>query len=117
MYINKLDNIVNKYNNTYHRTIKIKPLDVKSIIDFNKENNKKGPKFKVGAHVRISKYKNIFVKIYIPYCSEEVFVLKKLKTLCRGHILLVVFIKKKFLERFTKMICKKQIKQSLELKK
>ena len=64
MYIDKLDEIVNKNNNTYHRTIKMKPVDDKSstYIDFSKENNKKGPKFKVGNHVRISKYKNIFAK-------------------------------------------------------
>ena len=55
MYVDKLDDIVNKYNNTYHRTIKMKPVDVKwSIyIDFNKENNKEGPKFKVGNCVRL----------------------------------------------------------------
>ena len=57
VYIDKLDEIVNKYNNLYHRTIKLKPADVKSstYIDFNKENNKEGPKFKVGNHIRISK--------------------------------------------------------------
>ena len=62
VYIDNLDDIVNKYNNTYHRTTKMKPVDVKSniYVDFNKENNKEGPKFKVGDHVRISKYKNIF---------------------------------------------------------
>ena len=62
VYIDNLDEIVNKYNNTYHRTTKMKPVDVKSniYVDFNKENNKEGPKFKVGDHVRISKYKNIF---------------------------------------------------------
>ena len=58
MYIDKLADIVNKYNNTYHRTIKIKPVDVKSstYIDFNKENYKEDHKFKVGDHVRILKY-------------------------------------------------------------
>ena len=58
MYIDKLADILNKYNNTYHRTIKIKPVDVKSstYIDFNKENYKEDHKFKVGDHVRISKY-------------------------------------------------------------
>ena len=68
VYIDKLDGIVNKYNNTYHNTIKIMPVNVKSstCIDFNKENNKEDPKFKVGDNVRISKYKNIFAKIYIP---------------------------------------------------
>ena len=57
VYIDKLDDIVNKYNNTYHSTIKIKPVDVKSstYIDFNKENNREGLRFKVNDHVRISK--------------------------------------------------------------
>ena len=67
VYIDKLDDIVNKYNNKYHRTIKMKPVDVKSSIyfDFNKENNKEGLKFKVGDHVRISKYKKVFAKGYV----------------------------------------------------
>ena len=58
MYIDKLDDIVSKYNNTYKITIQIKPVDIKSTtyIDFGKENNKKDPKFKVGDHVKISKY-------------------------------------------------------------
>ena len=57
VYINKSDNIVNKYNNTCHITIKMRPIDVKSstYIDFNKEKNKEDPKFKVSNHVRISK--------------------------------------------------------------
>ena len=73
VYINKLDDIVNEYNNTYHRTIKMKPVDVKdnTYIDSmelhsSKEVNDKDPKFKVGDHVRISKYKNIFAKGYTP---------------------------------------------------
>ena len=48
-------------------------------IDFNKENNKKGPKFKVGDHVKISKCKNIFAKGYVPNCSEDIFVINKVK--------------------------------------
>ena len=81
VYIDKLDNIVDEYNNTYHRTIKIKPVDVKdnTYIDFKKEVNDKDPKFKVGDHVRISKYKNIFTKGYTPNWSEEVFVVSKIK--------------------------------------
>ena len=81
MYTDILDDIVNKYNNTYHRTIKMKPVDVKpsTYIDFTKENNKEGPKCKVGNHVRISKYKTIFAKGYVPNWSEEVFVIKKVK--------------------------------------
>ena len=64
MYIDKLDDIVGEYNNTYHRAIKMKPVDVKdnTYIDFTKEINDRDPKFKVGNHVRISKYKNIFAK-------------------------------------------------------
>ena len=67
VYIDKLNDIVNEYNNTYHRTIKMKPVDVKdnTYIDFKKEVNDKDPKFKVVDHVRISKYKNIFAKGYI----------------------------------------------------
>ena len=81
VYIDKLDNIVNKYNNTYQRTIKVKPVDVKSCIyiHFNKENIGKGPKFKVGDTVRTSKYKNIFTKDYVLNYCEEAFVIKNVK--------------------------------------
>ena len=81
MYIDKLDEIVNKYNNTDHRKIKMKPTDVKPnmYIDFNKEKNKKRPNFKIGDNVRISKYKNIFAKGYVPNWFEEVIVIKKVK--------------------------------------
>ena len=79
--VDKLDDIVNKYNNTYHSTIKMKPVDVKSntYIDSSKEINDKDPKFKIGDIVRISKYKNIFAKGYVPNWSEEAFVIKKVK--------------------------------------
>ena len=62
VYFDVLDDIVDKYNNTYHRTIKMKPIDVgdDSFAEYNEESNEKDPKFKVGDHVRISKYKNIF---------------------------------------------------------
>ena len=74
MYIDKLDDIVNEYNNTSNRTIKMKSVDVKdnTYIDSNKEVNDKDPEFEVIDHVRISKYKNIFAKGYTPYWSEEV---------------------------------------------
>ena len=70
-----------EYNNTYHRTIKMKPVIVKdnAYIDFNKGANDKNPKFKMGDHVRISKYKTIFAKGYTPKWSEEVFVVSKIK--------------------------------------
>ena len=79
-YVDVLDGIVNKYNNTVHRTIKMKPIDVTndSFAEYNEESNKKDPKFKIGDHVRISKYKNIFAKGYAPNWSEEVFVINKI---------------------------------------
>ena len=81
VYIDKLDDIVDDYKNEYHTTIKMKPIDVKDNTNINtdKEINNKDPKFKVGDHVRISKYKNIFAKSYTPNWSEEVFVFKKVK--------------------------------------
>ena len=81
VYIDKLDDMVDEYNNTYHTTIKMKPIDVKdnTYINTSKEINSKYPKFKVGDRVRISKYKNIFAKGYMPNWSEEVFIIKKVK--------------------------------------
>ena len=81
VYINKLDDIVDEYNNTCHATIKMKPIDIKdnTYINASKEINNKDPKFKVADHVRISKYKNIFAEGYMPNWSEEVFVIKKVK--------------------------------------
>ena len=81
VYIDKLDDIVNKHNNTYHTTIKMKPVDVKlnTYNDSSKEVNNKDPKFKIGNTVRISKYKNIFAKVYAPNWYEKIFVIKKVK--------------------------------------
>ena len=90
MYIDKLHDIVNEYNNTYHRTIRMKPVDVKDniYIDSSKKCNDKDPKFKVGDHVRISKYKNSFAKGYNPSWSEEVFVIKNVKnTVPRTYVI------------------------------
>ena len=81
VYIDKLDDIVDEYNNIYHTTIKMKPIDAKdnTYINTSKEINNKDSKFKVGDYVRISKYTNIFAKGYMPNWSEEVFV-KNLKS-------------------------------------
>ena len=81
VYFDVLYDIVNKYNNRVHKTIKMKPIDVTddSYAEYNEDFNKKDPKFKVGDHVRISKYKNIFAKGYTPNWSEEVFVVSKIK--------------------------------------
>ena len=82
VYINKLGDIVNEYGNTYHTTIKMKHIDVKdnTYINTDKDTNDKDPKFKVGDRGRISKYKNVFAKGYTPNWSEEVFVIKKVKS-------------------------------------
>ena len=81
VYIDKLDDRVNEYNNTYHAAIKMKPVDVKdnTYINFNKEVNDKDPKFKVGDHAGISKCKSIFAKGYTPNWSEEVFMIKEVR--------------------------------------
>ena len=81
IYFDMLDDIVNKYNNTVHRAIKMKPIDVMgdSYVEYNENPNKKDPKFKVGDHIRISKYENIFAKGYTPNWSEKIFVISKIK--------------------------------------
>ena len=89
VYIDNIDHIVNKYKNTYHKTIKMKLVNVNSsmYIDVNKENNKVGLKFKVGDNFRISKYKTNFAKGYFSNWSKEFFLIKKVKSTCRGDML------------------------------
>ena len=72
VYFDVLDDLVDEYNNTYHKTIKMKPKDVKSdsFAEYNEESNEKDPKFKVGDHVRISNFKNVFAKGCTPNWSE-----------------------------------------------
>ena len=105
MYIDKLDDIVNKYNNKYHISNKMKPADVKwnTYIDSSKEINNKDPKFRIG---------DVTFQIGL----KKFLWLKKLKILCREHMLLMILMEKKLLEHFTKPNCKKQIKMNLELK-
>ena len=83
VYIDKLDVIVNKYNNTYQSTIKMKPVDVTSSknIASSKEINDEDPKSKIGDIIKISNYKNIFAKGYVLNWSEKVFVNKKVKNI------------------------------------
>ena len=80
VYYGVLDDVGNKYNNTRHNTIKMKPKDVKD--DNNKvyidENNEKSNRFTVGDRVRISKFKNIFAKGYTPNWSNEIFIINKI---------------------------------------
>ena len=79
VYYDVLDDVVNKYNNTKHSTIKIKPIDVgdnkRVYID---EHNEKYSRFKVGDRVKISKFKNIFAKGYTPNWNRERFIVNKI---------------------------------------
>ena len=81
VYFDVLDDIVDKYSKTVHKTIKMKPVNITddSYAKYNENFDKKDPKFKVGDQVIISKYKNIFAKGYTPNWSEEVFVINKIK--------------------------------------
>ena len=93
--VDKFDDILHKYNNIYHTASKKKPVDVETntCIDSNKEINDKYPKFKIGATVRISKYKSIFAKVYTPKLRDQVFVIKKVKkTTPRRHMLLMILM-------------------------
>ena len=74
-----------------------------------KLTNNQDHKFKIGDIVRISKYKNIFTKVYVPNCSEEDFVIKKVKNTV-PWICVISDLKKKLLERSTKRKSTKQIK-------
>ena len=78
IYYNVLDDVVDKYNNTKHSTIKMKPIDVgdnkRVYID---EHNEKDSRFKVGDRVRISKFKNMFAKGYTTNWSKEIFIVDK----------------------------------------
>ena len=81
VYFDVLDDVVMKYNNTVHRSINMKPIEVTSIsyTEYNEDSNKKDSKFKVGDHVTISKYKKIFAKGHNPNWSEKVLVVSKIK--------------------------------------
>ena len=116
VYFDVLDDIVNKYNNTVHRTIKMKPIDVKdnTYVDSKKEVNDKNPKFKVGDHVRISNYKNIFPKGYIPNWSEEVFVVSKIKNTVPWTYVISDLNDEPIAGMFYEKNCKKLVKKNSE---
>ena len=109
VYIDKLDDIVNEYNNKKHRTTKMKPIDCtdNTYFSFGKEVNDNDPKFKVGDYVRISKCKNIFAKVILQIDLKKFFLLKKLKIQFHGHMLLMILMVKKLLEHFMKKNCKR----------
>ena len=92
VYFDVLNDIVDKYINAYHNTIKMKPIDIKynSYAEYNVESNEKDPKFKFGDHVRISKVTNIFAKGYASNSSQKDFVIKKIKLQFHGLMLLMI---------------------------
>ena len=92
VYFDVSGDIVNKYNNTVHKTIKMKPIDVTvdSYAKYNEDFNEKDPKFKVGDHVRISKYKNILLKDALQIGQKKFLLLVKLKIQFLGLMLLVI---------------------------
>ena len=119
VYIDKLDDIVNKHNNTYHTTSKATPDDLRSntFIDSSKKVNGKNLKFKICDNFRMSKYKIAFAKFTLQIGLNKFFWLKKLKILYRRHISLMILMEKNLLKYFAKTNCKKQIKINLQLKK
>ena len=91
VYFDLLNDIVNKCNNTAHKTIKMKLIDVTndSYAEYNENSNKKDPKFKVGDCVRISKYKTILLKDMLLIGQNKFLLLVKLKIQFLGLMLLV----------------------------
>ena len=104
VYIDKLDDIVNKYNNAHHSTIKTKSIVVKSniYIDSSKENNERDPKSESSNIIEISKYKNIFANGYTPNWSEEVFGIKKVRNTMPWTYVINGINGKKTVENFCK---------------
>ena len=116
VYTDKLDDIVNKYNNTYHSTIKIKPAGVKSntYIKYIKQINDEDLNLKFVILLEYQNIKTFLQKSMIQIGWKKFLLLQKLKILLHGYMLLVILKVKKLLKRFTKKNCKKQVNKSLE---
>ena len=106
-HIDKLHDIVHNYNNSYHKTITKKPVG-STYIDQSVENNDKDSKFEVVDHVRISKYENIFAKVYTQNWSKKVFIVKNF--LNTAPWILVILTMKKLLKHFTTKNYNRQIR-------
>ena len=122
VYVDQLDEIVNEYNNTYHRTIKLKPVDVKddTYINIGKEINDKDPNIKIGYLVRITKYKNIFVKTILQIVLKRFLLSVKLKKTVpwtyvisdlNGEEVIRAFYKKELQKTIQKEFRKKEIRK------
>ena len=118
VYFDVLDDIIDKCNNTVHKTIKTKPIDVtgNSYAEYNENPNKKDkdPKFKVANHVRISKYKNVFAKGYTPNWSKEIFVISKTRNKVPWTYVINDLNGEEITGGFMKKNCKRLIKKDLE---
>ena len=117
VYVDKLDDIVNKYKNTYHCTIKMKPVDVKPSTYIDIKLIIKILNLKLVILLEYQNIKNFLQVVMLRIGLKNFSWLKKLKALFCQHMLLVILKTKKLLEVFTKKNCKKQIKKSLVLKK
>ena len=87
VYFDVLDDIVYKYNNTVHRAIKMKPIDVTSdsYAEYNEDSNEKDPKFKLGDHVGFQNAKTFLQKYTLKIDQKKFLLLVKLKIQFRGH--------------------------------
>ena len=120
VYFDVLDDIVDQYNNTFHRTIKMKPIEVTSdsYAEWNENFNEKDSKFKAGDRVRILKYKNIFAIGYTQDWSEEVFIISKIKNIVPWTDAVSDLFGEEINGNFyKKKNCKKQISKNSEYKK
>ena len=110
VYIDKLDDTVNKCSNAYHSAIKMKLVDVKSRTynDSNKEINDKGPNLKLGILLEYQDIKIFLEKVTLPTGLKKFLWLKKFKILCHGHILSMILMEKKLLEHFKSSLEKRQ---------
>ena len=97
----------------------MKPIDVKdnTHIDFKKEVSDRDPKFEVGDHIRISKYKNILLRVTHQTCLKKFLLLVKLQIQFDGHMVFKILMVKKLWEHFMKKNCKRLTKKNLGLKR
>ena len=114
MYVNKLNDIVNKFNDTYYSTIKAKSVCLKTsvYIESSKEINFQDTKFRIGDIARISKHKNIFAKSYVPNWYEEVFVIKKVKNIVLWTYVIRDLKGKKIVGKLNEKNCKQKFFRS-----
>ena len=117
--IDKLDYIINKYNNTYCSTISIKPVDINKthMLTLVKKLMVKIRNLKLVIMLEDQNIRMFFQKVTLQIGMNKFLWLKKLKILCCGYLLSVILMEKRLLEHFRKRNCKKQIKKNLELKK